>query len=179
MKNVLKRSELFITSFPYQLIPVFLILLISSCGVYSFSGASISPEIKSVTIDFFSNRAAIVQPSLSQAFTEKLKEKFVTQTSLRLLDKEGDLHFEGFITDYNTQPVAIQGTQTAALNRLTISVSVKFTNLKDEKQNFETGFSRYYEYSSQRSLTDVEQEAIAEINKQLIDDIFNKAVSNW
>ncbi len=160
-----------------------LIILITSilagCGIYSFSGASISPDIKSVTIDFFRNHAAIVQPVLSQAFTEKLKEKFVTQTSLRLMDKDGDLHFEGSITDYSTQPIAIQGTQTAALNRLTITVSVKFTNAKDEKQNFESSFSRYYEYDSQKSLTDVEQTAITEINKQLVDDIFNRAVSNW
>jgi len=154
-------------------------ILITGCGVYSFSGASISPDIKSVTIDFFPNRAAIVQPSLSQAFTEKLKEKFVSQTSLRLLDKEGDLHFEGAINDYSTQPVAIQGSQTAALSRLTITLFVKFTNAKDEKQNFESVFSRYYEYNSQRSLTEIEQDAIAEINKQLVDDIFNKAVSNW
>ena len=152
---------------------------LTGCGIYSFSGASISPDIKSVTIDFFPNHAAIVQPALSQAFTEKLKEKFVTQTSLRLLDKDGDLHFEGSITDYSTQPVAIQGTQTAALTRLTITVSVKFTNSKDEKQNFESGFSRYYEYQSSLSLTTIEQTAITEINKQLVDDIFNKAVSNW
>lgn len=153
--------------------------LLAGCGVYSFSGASISPDIKSVSIDFFPNHAPIVQPSLSQSFTEKLKEKFVSQTNLRLVEKDGDLHFEGSITDYSTQPVAIQGTQTAALTRLTMTVSVKFTNAKDEKQNFETGFSRFYEYDSQKSLTEVEQNAIVELNKQLVDDIFNKAVSNW
>ncbi len=153
--------------------------LLAGCGVYSFSGASISPEIKTVSIDFFPNHAAIVQPTLSQAFTEKLKEKFVTQTNLRLIPKEGDLYFQGSIVDYSTQSVAIQGNETAALDRLNITVSVKFTNAKDEKQNFELNFSRFYEYQSSLSLASVEQQAITEINRQLVDDIFNKAVSNW
>jgi hypothetical protein len=125
----LKRKIYFITSSPHHFIAIIFSFLITSCGIYSFSGASISPDIKSVTIDFFPNHATIVQPVLSQAFTEKLKEKFVTQTSLRLIEKDGDLHFEGSITDYNTQPIAIQGTQTAALNRLTITVSAKFSRM--------------------------------------------------
>ena len=79
----------------------------------------------------------------------------------------------------STQPVAIQGTQTAALNRLTISINVKFTNAKDEKQNYETVFSRYADYDSKKSLAEVEQSLIEDINKQLVDDIFNKSVSNW
>ena len=187
MKNRIRllKSLFLVNSLPHRLneLRITLITLIAflfaGCGIYSFSGASISPDIKSVTIDFFPNHAAIVQPSLSQAFTERMKEKFVSQTSLRLLDKDGDLHFEGSITDYSTQPVAILGTQTAALSRLTITVSVKFTNAKDDKQNFESSFTRYYEYQSSLSLTSVEQAAITEINKQLVDDIFTRAVSNW
>lgn len=154
-------------------------VLVGSCHVYSFSGASISPEIKTANISFFSNRAAIVQPTLSQSFTEKLKDKFVSQTNLRLIDEEADISFEGYFTDYNTQPIAIQGNETAAQNRLTITVFVKFVNTKDPRQNFESPFSRYYDYNSQLSLSSIEQDAIAQINKQLIEDIFNRAVSNW
>lgn len=154
-------------------------ILISGCHVYSFTGASISPDIKTVSISFFQNRASTVQPVLSQAFTEKLKDKFVSQTSLRLITASGDLQFEGYFTDYKTSPIAIQGTQTAALNRLTITVNVKFTNTKDSKQNFETSFSRYSDYVSTKSLSEVELSLIDDINKQLVDDIFNKAVSNW
>jgi hypothetical protein len=161
------------------LIFLFASVCISSCGVYSLTGASISPDIKTVTIQYFQNRASLVQPALSQKFTEKLKDKFVSQTNLRLIDSNGDLLFEGQINDYRTQPVAIQGTQTAALTRLTITVNVKFTNAKDAKQNFETSFTRYADYDSQKSLTEVELNLIDEINKQLVDDIFNKAVSNW
>ena len=154
-------------------------VVVSGCGVYSFTGASISPDIKSVSIAFFQNRASTVQPVLSQKFTEKLKDKFVSQTSLRVIPTAGDLQFEGYISDYRTSPIAIQGTQTAALNRLSITVFVKFTNTKDNKQNFETSFSRYSDYVSTKSLSEVELGLIDEINKQLVDDIFNKAVSNW
>lgn len=151
----------------------------SGCGVYSFTGASISPDIKTVSIGYFQNRAAIVQPSLSNVFTEKMKDKFVSQTNLTLTNTKGDLQFEGEITDYFTQPTAIQGNEQAALNRLTINVKVKFVNTKDEKQSFESSFSRFTDYDSRTNLATVESELINEICNQLVDDIFNKAVINW
>ncbi len=154
-------------------------VLFAGCGVYSFTGASISPDVKTFSVQYFPNRAQLVQPLLSQAFTEKLKERFISLANLRLTDRDGDLQFEGYISDYRTAPVAIQGTETAALNRLTISVNVKFTNTKDAKQNFETTFTRYADYDSKKNLQDVEISLIDDINRQLIDDIFNKSVSNW
>lgn len=153
--------------------------MMSGCGVYSFTGASISPDVKSFSVQYFPNRAQLVQPLLSQAFTEKLKERFISLANLRQIDRDGDLQFEGYISDYRTAPVAIQGTETAALNRLTISVYVKFTNTKDAKQNFETTFTRYADYDAKKNLNEVELSLIDEINRQLIDDIFNKSVSNW
>jgi hypothetical protein len=166
-------------SFKHLIISFLLIGIITGCHVYSFTGASISPDVKTVSIQFFTNKASIVQPSLSQVFTEKLKDKFVSETSLALTKDIGDLNFEGAIIDYNTQPTAITGNDNAALNRLTITVSVKFTNTKDPKQDFETNFSRYADYDSRKSLSTVETELIAQINSQLVDDIFNKAVVNW
>jgi Lipopolysaccharide-assembly len=156
-----------------------LALQATGCGVYSFTGASIAPEVKTVSVAFFPNRASLVQPSLSQTFTEKLRDKFVSQTNLTLLERGGDLTFDGSITDYNTQPIAIQGNEQAALNRLTISVKVKFENLKDPKQNFESSFTRYADYDSRQELSSVEQDLINEICNQLVDDIFNRAVINW
>ena len=150
-----------------------------SCGVYSFTGASLSPDVKTFSVQYFSNRAQLVQPLLSQAITERIKERFIAQTNLRQIDREGDIRFEGYISDYRTAPVAIQGTETAALNRLTISVVVKFVNTKDAKQNFETTFTRYADYDSRKSLAEVETALIDEVNRQLVDDIFNKSVSNW
>ncbi len=154
--------------------------IFSSCKVgYSFSGASISPEIKTFTVKFFTKTASLGPASLSQTFTEKLKDKFISQTNLANIEKNGDLVFEGAITNYSVAPISIQTNEIAAQNRLTIGVNVKFTNLKDEKLNFETAFSRYADYDSKENLAVVEDRLITEINEQLVDDIFNKAVINW
>ena len=156
-----------------------MLCILTGCGVYSFTGASISPEIKTVSLAYFQNRATIIQPSLSQIFTEKMKDKFVSQTNLTLTTNYGDLQFDGQINDYTTQPIAIQGNEQAAMNRLTITVMVKFVNTKDEKQSFETSFSRFTDYDSRQNLTAIESELINEVCNQLVDDIFNKAVINW
>lgn len=148
-------------------------------GCYTFSGASLSPDLKTISIAYFQNRASIVQPTLSQTFTEKLKDKFLSQTRLTLTNGEADLTFEGYISEYNTQPIAIQGNETAAQNRLSITVFVKFVNTKDSKLSFEAPFTRYYDYDSKLNLSSIEQEAITEITRQLVDDIFNRAASNW
>ena len=117
----------------------------------------------------------------NKKFSEKdqLKDKFLTGTSLSLTNSAGDLTLEGSITSYNVSPQAIQSNEVAAQNRLTISVNVKFTNLKDEKQNFETTFSRYADFQSNININTIEEQLITEINEQLADDIFNKAVINW
>jgi hypothetical protein len=166
---------------PYFFISNLLILTlyISGCHMYSFTGASIAPDVKTVTIQYFPNNAALIQPSLSQVFTEKLKDKFVSQTNLNLVNKGGDLYFDGAITGYDIKPVAIQGNDQAALNRLTITVRVKFINNKNEKQNFETSFSRYTDYASTKNLSTVEDELIRDVTTQLVGDVFNKAVINW
>lgn len=155
------------------------LLLINGCGVYSFTGASISPDIKSISIQQFPNLALLVQPTLSQSFTMALRDKFASQTNLNIVQNNGDLNIEGEITAYTNQPVAIQGNQQAALNRLTITVKVRFTNKKNNKQDFESIFTRYRDYSSQSNLSAVENDLIKEINTDLVEDIFNKAVVNW
>ena len=166
--------------------PIIIVFLIT-CSIagcktkYSFTGASIAPDVKTVSIQYFQNFAPMVQPILSQAFTEALRDIFLSQTNLNLTERNGDLQFEGNITDYTTNPVAIQGnaTSTAALNRLTIRVNVKFINTKDETQNFETSFSRFADYDASKNLSAVETILIKEINDQLVQDIFNKSVTNW
>jgi hypothetical protein len=164
---------------PYSLFLIpYSFLSFSSCKIrYSFSGAS--TDVKTVSIQYFKNSASLAKPTLSQSFTEALKDIFLQQTKLSLVEKNGELNFEGEIINYQTSPVAIQSNDQAALNRLTITVSVKFTNTKDEKQNFQTAFSRYADYSSSQTLSSVEDGLISEINKQLAEDIFNKAMINW
>jgi hypothetical protein len=156
------------------------IFLLGSCRVnYSFTGASISPNVKTVTIQYFPNNASLVVPTLSRSLTDALRDYFTSQTNLVLVDKGGDLNIEGAITGYVVQPIAIQGNETAAMNRLTITVSVKFKNKTNEKQNFETTFSRYAEYQSSLNLSSVQDGLIKEINDKLVQDVFNKAVVNW
>lgn len=158
------------------------VLLISfpSCKTsYSFSGASVPAEAKTVAIQYFTNQATLASPTLSATFTEALKDIFSSQTKLRQVDHEGDLNFEGAITGYSTSPVAIQSNDQAALNRLTIQVNVKYTNRFDEKKNFEATFSRFADYQSNLSLASVEADLIKEINKELTEDIFNRALNNW
>jgi hypothetical protein len=157
-------------------------LLLSSCKMnYSFTGASISPDVKSVSVQFFPNYAPLAQPLVSQTFTESLRDIFLTQTNLSLLERNGDLHFEGAITAYSTMPVAISAGEIsqASLNRLSMTVNVKFINNKDETKNFETSFTRFTDYDARRNLSDIERQLLKEINDQLVQDIFNKAVVNW
>ncbi|HKK10754.1 MAG TPA: LptE family protein [Bacteroidales bacterium] len=158
---------------------VLLSILFQGCGVYSFTGASISPEVKSVQVQYFPNQADLVQPTLSQVFTDALKDKFISQTSLDVINQSGDLVFEGAIKRYTTEPVAIQGNQQAALNRLTITVEVKFTNKINPEKSFESSFTQYSEYDSGATLSAVEEGLIQEITKALVEDVFNKAVVNW
>lgn len=155
------------------------LFLLVSCKInYTFTGASISPEIKTVSVQFFPNQAPLVQPQLSNEFTEALKDKFVRQTSLELVNGIGDLNFEGVITGYDTKPVSIQ-QETAAENRLTITIKVKFTNALEPEQDFETSFSEYEDYESSKNLTDVEAELMETIIEKLVENIFNKSVANW
>jgi hypothetical protein len=147
---------------------------------YSFTGASISPDVKTISIQYFGNNAPIVVPTHSRVFTDALKDYFTSQTNLILVDRNGDLNIEGTITDYSLQPIAIQGNETAKQNRLTISVKVKFTNKKNEKQNFENKtFTRYEDYPSSQNLVTVQDQLIKDIDDQLIQDIFNQSVVNW
>lgn len=161
---------------------IFLILLItftSACKIYTFSGASISPDTKTVFVGFIENNAPLVVPTLSQSLTESLKDRIVTQTGLALVRTTADIEFEGTIIDYNIKPIAIQGNEFASQNRLTISVKIIFNNNKDESKNFEQVFTRYADYPGSTNLSQVEQELIRTINTQIIDDIFNKAFVNW
>jgi len=146
---------------------------------YSFTGASISPEVKTVSIDFFPSYAPLAPPVAGQFFTEAMKDIFLSQTNLTLVKSNGDLQFSGAIIDYNNAPVAIQGNETAALTRITMTVKVKFINTVNEEQNFETNFSRFEDFETSRDLSSVEQELLNSINDQLTQDIFNKSVTNW
>lgn len=157
-----------------------LLLVVPSCKVtYSFSGVNISPEVRTYTVEYFPNRAAIVQAQLSQEFTNALMDKIQSNTSLEMSADGGDVVFSGEITNYVTRPTAITGEETAARNRLTITVRVKYTNYIEPDLDYDTSFSRYEDYDASQNLADVENELIELILENLIEDIFNKAFVSW
>ena len=157
------------------------VYLFQGCKMtYGFNDASIDyTKIKTVSIDVFPNFAPLAQPTLSQEFTEELRNIFLTQTRLDLAKSDGDLQFSGKIIGYSTAPVGIQSNEIAAQNRLTITVQVKFVNKTDETKNFESSFTKYSDYDSNKPLNEVESALVKEINELLTQEIFNKAVSNW
>lgn len=158
---------------------VALALVGHSCGIYSFSGASIPAEAKTVSVDYFPNHAQLVNPMLSNNLTNALRDAMTNQTTLDLIETGGDLAFEGEITDYRTNPVAITSGQTAAMNRLTVTVKVRFSNHIDDTKDFEQTFSRYEDYPSDQDLNSVQESLTTTIIDQLVEDIFNKALVNW
>ncbi|HRH34557.1 MAG TPA: LptE family protein [Catalimonadaceae bacterium] len=165
---------------------IFATLIFSqSCGVYSFTGASIAPDVKTISVLNFGDKSANSPPYLAQTFAEKAREYYQRNTSLTLANRDGDLNLEGTIMQYGLSPVAPTGApggtgvERAAQTRLTISVRVKFTNVKNKLQNFDQNFSFYADFDQSKSLSAVERELIEQISDQIILDIFNKTVANW
>ncbi|CAL2077025.1 LptE family protein [Tenacibaculum sp. 190524A02b] len=155
------------------------ILSFIGCGAYSFTGGN-TGNAKTIQIDFFPNQAPIIEPTLSQRFTQDLQDLFTRQTNLTLVRTGGDLHFEGEIVDYRITPMSATANQTAAQNRLTISVNVRFTNNLEEKDSFEKQFSFYYDYGASQQLTgSVLESALDEILERINQDIFNASVAKW
>lgn len=147
---------------------------------YNMTGGSLSPEIKTFSVDYFPNKAPLVVPYLSSTFTEKLTEYIRSKTGLtQLTDNNGDIRFEGQITEYSQRPIDIQKDEIAASNRLTIGIRVKYTNTKEEEYDFSSTFSNYADYSTDANFDSIEETLIEEILDKIIDDIYNKAVVNW
>lgn len=156
-----------------------LFLITGGCHItYSFSGAS-TQGLSTVSIQYFQNRADLVQPGLSQYITDELIDKCKAQTNLSVVNGLGDADFEGEITGYSTVPLTVGADAQAASNRFTITVKVKYTNSVDPQLSFEQTFSRYEDYPSDEDLSNVEQELSEKIVVLLIEDIFNKAFVNW
>ncbi|MBQ1214492.1 MAG: LptE family protein [Tidjanibacter sp.] len=154
-------------------------MLVGCTVKYSFSGASIPLEAKTVSIAYFPNNAPMVAPTLSSALTDALQDKFARQTKLQLVPTGGDLAFEGEITNYTSTPAAITANETAAMNRLTITVKVKFSNIYEPQFDYNKSFSSFVEYDANQLLQDVQDSLITDIVELLVQDIFNAAVANW
>ena len=158
--------------------------LLSGCGIYSFNGTNIDPSVKTISIQTFPSTAPNAPASLSQRFTEDLKDYFQRNTTLKLVPRDGDLQFEGNIVAYDYAPAAIQqvgNVSQAGANRLTIQVQLRFTNTKDSKQDFEQTFQSQGDFASTQDIAAVnnDQSAVRNITRNIISDMFNKSVANW
>jgi len=168
------KHFLFVTA-----LSVLILAFTQSCGAYSFTGGS-TGDAKTIQIDYFPNNAQLIEPRLSQDFTVALQDLFVRLTNLQLVKSNGDLQFEGEITRYLIEPMTATAQQTAAQNRLTITVNVRFYNRYKEEDNFEKTFSFYYDYDANAQLTGaVLEDAFKIIFERITLDIFNASVAKW
>lgn len=154
-------------------------LLSALSGCYSFRGTTLSPDIKSVTITNFTMGTAGGPANMALQFNEKMKEYYQRNTSLALLPLNGDLQLEGSITAYEVTPAAPTANDQAALNRLSITIQVKFTNNKDEEKNFDQSFSFFKDFPQSQTLSQVESRLVPQILDQIVQDIFNKSAGDW
>ena len=164
-----------------KLLAILLVMLTSCTISYKFNGASINYNlIKTISVSDFPIRPALVYPPLEEVFSNKLKDAYTRQTRLQMVDTNGDLQVSGEITGYNLTPQAVGTDAYATMTRLTISVKVTFINTKDPQFDFENRtFSAYQDFSSDRMLTDVQDELIDVITEELVELIFNATVANW
>ena len=156
--------------------------LLTGCGVaikYSLSGASLPPDARAFSVAYFPSNATMVAPILSSTLTDALVDVFTRRTRLMQVEEGGDFAFEGEIINYTSTTASVSSDDYALLNRLTITIKVRFTNALDEKQSWNRTFTAYEDYESTRLLTEVEGELIPQIVDKLVTDIFQASASNW
>ena len=161
---------------------VSLLVLISACKIkYGFKGQTIPAEAKTISVSMFKNQADLTAPTEPQLLSQRLRDAVSSQTNLALIKQNGDLRFEECkIIAYLTNPQSIPTGDQPALTRLTVTISINYVNKFDETKNLtDKTFSRYYDYPATKTLGQVEGEALDQINRQLIEDIFNAAFNNW
>ena len=152
---------------------------LAACGIYSFSGTSIQPDVKTICIEPVVNKATKINPSLANQITEELNDKFRKLTKLEQVTEEGDLNLLVTIESYDVRAAAVTANEVAALNRLTVTCKVKFTNVLHPEDNLEQSFASYEDYDSNNPLDMVEGQLCESIVKKLVDDIFNATVAQW
>lgn len=153
--------------------------LLSSCGIYSFSGTSIQPDVKTITIPYVEYTALRVNPSLSNDLTEALKEKYRKLTRLEEVDVDGDLELVCTVTGYDVKATAVTANEMASQNRLTVTVKVEFSNKKYPEDDVNNNYSAYEDFDATLSLDAVESGLCETIVEKLVEDIFNATVAQW
>lgn len=154
-------------------------LSVSSCWIYSFSGTSIKPDVKTICIEPVKNNALKTNPTLANNLTEAMMDKYKKMTSLSQVTEEADCYVYATIESYDVKPSAVTADEVAAQNRLTVTVKVKYTNEKHPEENLEQSFAAYQDYNSERSLDEVENTLCEDIIETLVEDIFNATMAQW
>ncbi|MDQ3111834.1 MAG: LPS assembly lipoprotein LptE [Bacteroidota bacterium] len=151
------------------------------CKIYSLSGGRPFADTVTVSVLTFTNSAPLAKATFPQSFSETLRDAIQRQTRLIMVPRNGDLNYEGTVVGYSVAPVSIQGggTNQASLNRLTVTVSVKYTDAVDPKIDFESSFTRFADFPSSQNLSAVEDQLLKEISDQLVQDIMNRSVNAW
>ncbi len=167
-----------------QYIKYYILLLIAtslvSCGIYSFTGASIPEGTETYQVNRFENTALLIEPGFERDFKIALEDLIQNQTNLTLVPSNGDLVYEGEITDYRISPTTATSQNTAAQNRLTVSVKLRFFNRKNEEEDLEQTFSFFYDYPGNAQLTGGQKAtAHEEIFERITQDIFNATLAKW
>ena len=173
----------------YQIYKRFLLiiitsLLVTSCGIYSFTGSSIPIGVETFQVDYFENTAggrpgSTIEPGLDRDFTIALQDLIVNQTSLNLVNQGGDIIYSGEIVDFSVTPMAATAEIKAAQNRLTMAVMVNYENILNEEDNIEKRFSFYYDFPGNLQVYDIKDAALEEIFERIIQDIFNETLAKW
>ena len=153
-------------------------VVLASCGVYSFTDASVPANIKTVRIQYIENRARYINPQLSPQLTDRLRTKITNQTRLTPVQSEPDYDISGYVSDYSVTTSGISNQQ-AATNRLTVSIHIVFQNRVDPTKNFEADVSRNFDFSATLSLNQAEAQLGDAIVRNMTDEIFNRIFSNW
>ena len=161
---------------------VILVLITTySCNVkYSFSGISISEKTKTFQVNYFQNEARLIEPGIDRQFTITLQDLITNQTSLDLVNSNGDIVYEGEIVEYRIAPTTATAQNTAAQNRLTIAVNVRFFDKNDPDAEFEKRFSFFYDYPGSAQLVGSQRDtALEEIFERITQDIINASLAKW
>jgi len=156
------------------------LLTCSACSVQmTMRGSSVPENVQTASVQLFQNRAPLINPLLSQTFTESMKDRITSESRLIINDEMGDVDFSGEITGYDLRPMAIQANAVSAETRMTITVRVRFRNFKNPQQNWESSFSAFSDFESSQNITAIEEQLVRDIVDQLTENIFNRAFSDW
>ncbi|MBP5391540.1 MAG: LptE family protein [Bacteroidales bacterium] len=160
---------------------IFAMAILGGCGIYSFSGTSLQPDIKTIMVSNLENKAMIINPTLASQLTEALQDKYRRLTKLEMVYDEADLEVSGYISSYEVTPTAVTADEVASRNRLTITVRIFYKNNKYPDEAFPSGrsFAAYQDYDSTNSLDSVQDALCQQIIETLVEDIFNATVAEW